>query len=670
MTTARAAMQFASRERAVHFGLAAVAVGVFLVWCWHDGGYAVEQWLPGTLLILALGLTALASAEVRRRLVAAPLAPLLLGLYALWSFASILWAKVPADAWTGANRTLLYAIVFALFFCLPLGASTRLSLVVCWGFAVAGIGLIEFLRATAATTPMNFFVVGRLAVPIAYPNANAAVFGMAFLPLQVLASRREAPAALRVAAVAASTVLVELLVICQSRGSIIALALALVVYLAAARSLLRTLPWLAVTGVAAVAALPWLLRVYTAVINGTRYTGTLSSARTALIVSTLAAAVVGALVVVLDRRVDVPERIRLRVTRVVLAAAALAGVATLVAVLAFGHPVAHARNAWHDFTTDKRPSSQTLHLTSGVGTSRYDVFRIALHEFWAHPIGGDGSDNFLVPYLQQRHTGETSRYPESVELRVLSETGLVGAILFFGFLVVTLRRAIRAARREPAAGPAFAAFLAFTLWFLHSSIDWFWEFPALAAPALAFLALAARPGDDAGGAARASAAPRRIVFASATGSLAVAAALSVACPWFSARQIDTALAARAATPNVYALLHTASRWNPLTEDAALAEATIAGNAGDRVRERRALEAALKRNPHDWYPYLMLGIVDGLEHKPSAARAHLSQARRLSPLDQVVMYAQRQLASGTPLTEQEVGQVFALETRTMRGVVQK
>ena len=41
--------------------------------------------------------------------------------YAAWSYLSIAWAEQKADAWDGANRTALYAVVFALFALWPLG---------------------------------------------------------------------------------------------------------------------------------------------------------------------------------------------------------------------------------------------------------------------------------------------------------------------------------------------------------------------------------------------------------------------------------------------------------------------------------------------------------------------------------------------------------------------
>jgi O-antigen ligase len=669
LTLARSAALPLARAQAAHLVPAAAVVALFAGAVAKDGGYAPEDWLPGTIIVLALSLVSLASADVRRRLVRAPVAPLLLGLFAVWNYLSMLWAKVPADAWTGANRTLLYALVFALFVALPLDRTARFALVAAWAFAVAVIGLVDVLRAAAATGPDHYFILGRLSFPIAYANANAAVFGMAFLPLQVLASRRTAPAWLRVAAIGAATLVVELLVLGQSRGSVAAVALSVLLYLLLAKSLLRSLSFLVVTGVAVAAALPQLLHVYTAVVDGRGYSGALSAARAAIIVSTVAAAVAGAVAVALDERMHVSERTATLIRRVIVAAAAAGLTVALVAFLAFGHPVGRARTAWHDFTSNERPSVQTAHLESGVGTSRYDVYRIALHEFRVHPLLGDGSDNYLVPYLQQRRTGETSRYPSSVELRAFSETGIVGAVLFFGFLVAALLPAVRAVRREPAAGAALAALLVFAYWFLHASGDWLWEFPGLAAPALAFLALAGSPEVEETAPAAAARRPRGLAAAAVAAAVALGAATSLTLPWFSIRNVDQALAAGGASPAVYALLHDAARWNPLSDDPAVAEAAVAANAGDRIRERRALNDALKRNPHDWYLYLMLGVVDGRERRFAAAAANLARARRLSPLDQIVMYAQRRLAWGTPLTEAEVGKILNQQNRTMVGSAQ-
>jgi len=66
---------------------------------------------------------------------------------------------------------------------------------------------------------------------------------------------------------------------------------------------------------------------------------------------------------------------------------------------------------------------------------------------------------------------------------------------------------------------------------------------------------------------------------------------------------------------------------------------------------------------------MLGIIAGREHHLADSRAYIAHARRLSPLDQVALYAQQRLDRGSPMTEREVGQVLLLETRDLRGVTQ-
>ena len=68
-------------------------------------------------------------------------------------------------------------------------------------------------------------------------------------------------------------------------------------------------------------------------------------------------------------------------------------------------------------------------------------------------------------------------------------------------------------------------------------------------------------------------------------------------------------------------------------------------------------AALRRNPDDWYPYLVLGIIAGREHQRTLAQAELAHARRLSPQDLVVLWAQRRLRWGDPLTERQVDHVL-------------
>lgn len=655
-----------SASVAVEGAFAATGLGICVVWAWRDGGYAPEEWLPGGVLLLALLCTAAISADVRARLRAHPLPLVLFGLYTGWSYLSILWAQVPGDALDGANRTLVYWLAFALFS--GLGVAGRLGgvVVLAWGVALSVLGLVALAEAAAATTPAGHFVLGRLAAPISYPDADAALFLSACLALLVLASQRRTHPALRLTALAAAVVLADLSVLCQSRGSLVALPCALVLYLAVARNRLRATAHLLVAAAAVAPAVPALLHVYSAVVAGSGRRAATTDALT-WIAGSAGLALVGFVALLLvERRAHVSATARRLLGRSLLAAAAV-GIVAAAVLFAGPHPLRHAENVWHNFTTNQAAEPTTLHFVAGAGTSRYDVWRIATRQFLSHPLTGVGADNYIVGYLQHRQTDETARYPESVELRAFSETGIVGAALFLGFLAIAFVRAIRAARRSPAPTLALACLAGSGYWLCHASIDWFWELPALTGAALMLLATAAAPTPADRPPARRHA--LRWLGTAAAGATAILAAAALAVPWAAFSLIDAAVA-RGGGPRAYSLLETAADLNPLSEQPALAEATLAANAANRERERHALQQALRRNPHDWYGYFMLGIVAGQEHHPGLAKRQLARAHRLSPKDLLIVYAQRRLAIGEPLTERQVGQIFRELSSTFRGVRQR
>jgi O-Antigen ligase len=646
-----------------------VAVAVFAIWTVHDGGFAPQQWLPGALAIVGLVAMTFLSADMRDRLRVARLAPILLGLYVVWSYASISWAQVRGDALDGANRTSLYFCIYLFFVGLPLTARGRLILVSSWAFAVGVVGSVELARAAIAAGPYGRFVLGRFASPITYPDANAAVFLMAAMTLAVLASHRGGHRLVRIAAAGVCAVLLDLAVLCQSRASLIVLPLAVLCYLAVTRTRLRALVQLLVISVAVAPAVPWLLDVYSAVVDGHGYGPALARACAAVGASALIGMIGTAIFIEVDDRVVVPESVCRVFRRAIVVAATCSTLGLTLGYLLLGHGAMRATRAWHDFTTNKGPTPNAIHFLSGTGTSRYDVWRIALRQFESRPLLGVGSDNYLVGYLEQRRTYETTRYPQSIELRALSETGIVGALLFFGFVGVALQRAIVSARRDSAYGAAIACVVGFAYWFFHASVDWFWEYPALAGPAFALLGIAGGSLYTRRERQRMTRMARRI-FAVATAAVVGAAAVLLIAPWIAVREMDAAVAvAPASVDRAYALLRSAARWNPVSDAPAITEATLAANAGDRRHEERALTAALKRNPWSWYTYFMLGIVAGQQHRPAAAQAWLARAHRLSPRDLVVIYAQRRLASGSPLTEREVGRILRLVTQTLRGVRQ-
>jgi len=107
--------------------------------------------------------------------------------------------RVPGDAWEGANRTLVYLLVFALFACWRQRGASAALLLGAWTLAMvvlAGFVALHINSAGSASL-QSMLPGGRLAYPSGYANANAAQWLMAFWPALLMARSRRLPWALR-----------------------------------------------------------------------------------------------------------------------------------------------------------------------------------------------------------------------------------------------------------------------------------------------------------------------------------------------------------------------------------------------------------------------------------------------------------------------------------------
>ena len=132
---------------------ALVAVALLVVWATRPGRLPAHPLGAGRAdRAGAAGDRAVAVVRLRLAEIPAPVrvAVLCLAAYTALSFLSILWAGVPGDAWEGANRTLLYLLVFALFACL---APARRERGAAAGRVDAGDGRARGLRRCCTSTP-------------------------------------------------------------------------------------------------------------------------------------------------------------------------------------------------------------------------------------------------------------------------------------------------------------------------------------------------------------------------------------------------------------------------------------------------------------------------------------------------------------------------------------
>jgi hypothetical protein len=119
---------------------------------------------------------------------------------------------------------------------------------------------------------------------------------------------------------------------------------------------------------------------------------------------------------------------------------------------------------------------------NNLGSNRYDYWEVALESWADEPLRGSGTAGFRADWLREREIDEPVRDAHSLYLETPAELGLVG-LLLLGLFAAGVAAAARAAvrrERELVTG----AVAAVSLFGVHAAIDWDWELPAVALPAL------------------------------------------------------------------------------------------------------------------------------------------------------------------------------------------
>lgn len=612
--------------------LALVCVVLLASWMGDaSGGYFVGGWVPPTLVLAALTLlVSLIGFPTGMRARWGFLALGLFAAYAAWTFASLLWSRNPGDAWLGAGQTLLYLLVLWVAMALvTLGASRR------WVLAVSALGpaLVAVLTLLALVPRLgDLFDNDRLIGTVGYYNGEAAFLLLPLWAAVYLGGSRRVNPILRGVVLAGAVLCVDLAVLTQSRGAMVAVVVSLPVFFLLSGQRLRGLFALMPIVASLFVAFSGLNAVYLALAGGEAPVETLLG----LVLPSvwLTAALTGLYGLawgLIDGRLRLP-------TSVVRVAGGLALVCSAMIVVGGiyvlvertgENPAAFAYQKWEAFKTDDASGQEQSRYLSASGSGRYALWQVAWRDFVAHPILGIGTQNYEATYYQLREKSlGFVRQPHMLLLEVLSERGIVGGVLFFGFLSACLAIGLRERLRKLGSeGKAQVGALvaAITYWFVHSSVEWFWQIPAVTLPAFVYLALLISPWE------RGETEPigwpiRAIGVGGAVLAVAVVVPLYVADHYL-------AQSSKAPSPKeALVAVDLAQSFNPLAYQLPQREAELAVEAGDWDRAKDAYARAIRANPDHYAPYVFMAAFQERRGKPEDALLYYQKARALNPLD--------------------------------------
>lgn len=627
-------------------GIAALAALLLLTvtWTWwaiKQGAYFGVVLYPGLVLLCAGLMVLLRAAPWRANLrLSRPTLLAISGIFGLaaWSALSATWSPSPDVALADAQRIAVYGLAFVLglWLCNLLGPRMQLALVpLAIAGAVAGLVTV-FTLAFGSDAGSYLEVHGTLQYPLGYRNANAAFFAIAAWPALALAQASGLRWYARAAALGAATLCLELALLSESRGLIIAVAVAIVVYAVFTPGRARALVWLCLAAIPALVVLPALGDLYAAANEASRegaLTELPDAARAALGGCALAV-IAGTIAARVEARIKPRPESAKRADRLATGGLiALAVIAVIGFVVATGDPVDWVGQRVDEFRNEGTPdlSAEPSRFGFNAGSERLGLWEIALQDAGADPLFGDGAGGYQYSYLEDRSVAAPNvRDAHSVELEVLSELGAPGLILLGLAIAGALIGALRARRLGPSAGALSAAALtAFAYWIVHSSIDWFWAYPAITAPVFALLGSACAP---------ALLAPQRPDHRARRriAVVAVVLALSAVPPYLSERYTNHAFATwRIDLANAYTDLDRASALNPLSEEPLMAEGAIAREAGETERAITAFREAADLREEEWAAHYFLADLYA-DSDPELAAGEITIAAALNPLSDRVI----------------------------------
>jgi len=586
---------------------------------------------------------------------------LLLALTALTAL-SVVWSVQPDESWQETARMLAYSALFAAAVALVRVTPERWSSVL-GGVLLASIVVCAYALATKvfprALDPGDQYA--RLRAPYDYWNAIGLSAAMGVVSCLWLGARRTGHAALGALSYPAMGLLAVTLMLSYSRGSLVAVAVGVVLWLWLVPLRLRGACVLLVGGLGAIVVVGWDFSQHAlsseSVALGERANagGQLGVLLAAVLVSLALAGV--AIGFATGRHAPRPAA-RRRIGALLLSLPVIAVVA-LMGLLAHSQrgltgSISHDVSALTD-PNAPLPANTPGRLTS-VGSVRARYWNEALEVFSEHPALGAGAGGYVTARLRHRTETLDVTHAHGFLVQTLADLGLVGLALTLALLAAWLAAAGRAThpwnrrwrdgRWRRVAAPYTAervgllTMLCVVVAFgAHSLVDWTWYVPGNACVALlcaGWLAGRGRTEKE-----------LPLAFpetgpAYPTGRSTPSAANSalqdtaVSSPTRAARrrrrsprEVNPTRGLLAAAVVLAALVAAWAQWQPLRSvDAANQALALLGE--HPAAARAAAESAVRRDPLSAQALFTLSAVQQRAGESAQARATLQRAVRLQP----------------------------------------
>lgn len=602
-----------------------------------SGFFDFSAWGPVALavIVLIVVLTRVARPALTRAGVAAFAG---IGALLVLSAVSMLWAESTESAWTAVNRLALYCVLLAI---VPLSLRDRRTgrLVVLILGSAALITSAWLCASFVLGGGQSAFLERRLDAPMGYINGTAGLLVMGIWPwlaLSETASRRW----IRAGALAGATLIAGTFVLTQSRAVIPATIVSVAVVLLCAPQRVRRATNVLIVAGSVAATLPWTLPVYSTGGAAARLLtpaqGLLRSAALAILVAAACAGSVRLALSILARRV--PPKTRPPALRGL-------GAALVLGVLVFGGTGIVVGRHWiasqyRAFTSLRVNENAAVRFIDASGF-RYDLWRVAVKEFRAHPAAGVGAGNYDVDYYRLRDNPEYVEQPHSLELQMAAELGVPGiaALLLFCGGVLWAGFARRGTLASEDRLIKVAAVGIFSAWLTGTSVDWLYDIAGLTGMAIIAAGLLIVPAEG----FRAVRLGRRggqVVLVATLAVLGVLAA-SVGRQYVASRYAQAGAAQVAHSPQkAISTLRQAAQLDPDSLNTLYALASAYARLDDYSGARSTLLIAARREPHNYVPPALLGDLAMRRGYYRQAAARYRAALALNPRDPELIQAEQ------------------------------